>query len=229
MPTDSILLPTPSRLIALALLSGLCHGSASPSFLSRCNAQETVAESKSDAADKATQPVTIAGRTVGQYAQMLDSDNRVVRLRAVKSLGAFGESAGETLTAALVHDDRAVAYTAAVHLGRIGGKPLQSAVEPLIRMVENKESLALRMASAFALCRAGQMDQRLKVLTDTLTYPDRGTVCSAAELIGMLGTDAAAAIEPLETTAAKNDPAKRNGDYHMGGAALNALRKIRGE
>jgi hypothetical protein len=33
----------------------------------------------------------------------------------------------------------------------------------------------------------------------------------------------------LEKAFASNDPAKRNGDYHIGGAANNALRKIRGE
>ncbi len=172
---------------------------------------------------------TVAGRTVDQYAEQLSSENRVVRLRAIKSLGAFGEAAGDVLVSALENDDRAVVYTAAVHLGRIGNQPLKSAVEPLTALAENKDSLSLRMAASFALCRAGQIDKRLSVLADALSYPDRGTACSAAELIGMLGKDAAAAIEPLEKVFANNDPAKRNGDYHVGGAANNALRKIRGE
>ncbi|QDT13880.1 HEAT repeat domain-containing protein [Planctomycetes bacterium K23_9] len=171
----------------------------------------------------------VAGRTIDQYQELLGDENRVVRLRAVKSLGAFGKDAGQVLLSALAHDDRAVAYIAAVQLGRIGGDPLQAAVEPLTKLAENKDSLALRMAGSYALCCAGQMDQRLPILIDALSYPDRGTACSAAELIGMLGADAESAIEPLKKVHAANDPAKRNGDYHVGGAAMNALRKVRGE
>lgn len=196
---------------------------------SRCFAQQTATEPEAVATDDREAIDTVAGRTIEQYAELLGSDNRVVRLRAVKSLGAFGQQAGEVLKTALGHQDRAVAYTAAVHLGRIGGEPLKSAIEPLTELAENKDSLSLRMAGAFALCRAGQLDQRLSVLTGAITYPDRGTACSAAELIGMIGPDAKAAIGVLEKTQADNDPEKRNGDYHVGGAASNALRKIRGE
>jgi hypothetical protein len=191
-------------------------------------AQESAVETVTEKRITPTEE-TIAGRTVDQYAEQLASENRVVRLRAVKSLGAFGEAAGPALKSALTHDDRAVAYTAAVHLGRIRGEPLKLSVEELTQLAENKESLALRLAGAFALCRAGQIEKRLSVLIDALSYPDRGTACSAAELIGMLGNEAEAAIEPLEKVFAKNDPAKRNGDYHIGGAAKNAIRKIRGE
>ncbi len=211
----------------LSCLSWLCalalNFAVGLSQSAECFCQETVASQ--DAAD--SQVKTVAGRTIKQYAQELDSNHRVVRLRAVKSLGAFGEPAGDVLTSALKHSDPAVAYTAAVQLGRIGGKPLKSAIKPLTQLADNPTSLSLRMAGAFALCKAGQTDQRLAVLTDALSYPDRGTACSAAELIGMIGPDAKAAIEPLEQAFASNDPEKRNGDYHIGGAAKNALRKVR--
>lgn len=176
-----------------------------------------------------TAPVLIAGRSIADYQQQLDDTNRIVRLRAAKSLGAFGVGAGEALTMALDNKDRAVVYTAAVHLGRIGGEPLKAATEKLTALADNKDSLALRMAGSFALCKAGKIDERLGVLTDTLSYPDRGTACSAAELIGMLGADAKAAIKPLQAASEKHKPGTKRGDYHIGGAANNALRKIRGE
>ena len=60
---------------------------------------------------------TIAGRTVDDYATRLDDANRVVRLAAIHSLGAFGTSAAEPLTKSLDHDDPAVRYVGARHLG----------------------------------------------------------------------------------------------------------------
>ncbi|NND97994.1 MAG: HEAT repeat domain-containing protein [Pirellulaceae bacterium] len=171
----------------------------------------------------------VAGRTVEQYASELDDPNRVVRLRAVKSLGAFGPSAGDALQKALDHDDHAVQYTAAVHLGRIGGPPLNDATERLTELAKQKDSQAVRIAASYALCRGGQIDPYLSVLTDALSYPDRGTVCSTAELLGMLGATAKAAIDPLDAVYQTNKPGVKGGDYHIGGAANNALRKIRGK
>jgi HEAT repeat protein len=177
----------------------------------------------------AQQPTTIAGRTIADYTAQLDDDDRVVRLRAVKSLGAFGEAAGEALISALDHDDKAVQYTAAVHLGRIGGKPLQDAQGQLEQVAKDKDSLAVRMAASFALCRGGATEQYLPILIEGLQYPERGMVCGAAELLGMLGPAAAAAVEPLQQAYEQNRPGVKGGDYHIGGAAMNALRKIQGQ
>ncbi len=177
----------------------------------------------------AKDPTTIAGRTVDDYAAQLTDENRVVRLRAAKSLAAFGISAGDALSTALDSEDKAVQYTAAVALGRLGGKPLKAAKTRLKQMAKDKDSLAARVAASFALCRGGQLDQHLPTMIDALTYPERGMVCSTAELIGMLGPSAAAAVEPLEQLREQNRPGAKGGDYHIGGAAMNALRKIKGE
>ena len=72
-----------------------------------------------------------------------------------------------------------------------------------------------------------QRSEDLPLLVETLAYPERGTACSAAELIGRIGPDAAAAIAPLEAAYSKHRPGAKGGDYHIGGAALNALRKLR--
>ena len=173
--------------------------------------------------------LTIAGRSVEDYAVELNDENRVVRLRAARSLGAFGFTAGDTLRAALAHEDAAVRYIAAEHLGRIGGKPLEQAKSQLTKLAKDESSLAVQLAASFALCRAGLVDQHLPLLIETLRYPERGTACTAAELIGNIGPTAAAATRTLQEVHAKNRPGVKGGDYHIGGATSNALRKLRPE
>lgn len=172
-------------------------------------------------------PAEVAGRTVEQYAEALSDSDRVVRLRAAKSLGAFGAAAGGPLRKALVHDDPAVRYTAAAHLGRIAGEPLEAATERLQELAGDESSPAVQMAASFALCRSGKtaMQNHLPLLVERLDYPERAMACSAAMLIGDLGPAATAAIEPLQKTYDANRPGS-SGDYHLGGAAKNALRKI---
>ena len=66
-------------------------------------------------------------------------------------------------------------------------------------------------------------------MIETLDYPERGMACTAAYLIGEIGPYGKGATAALEQTFEKNRPVRKEGDYHLGGAALNALRKIRGE
>lgn len=172
-------------------------------------------------------PRAIAGRSMAEYAAEIDDPDRVVRLRAIKSLGAFGAAAGAVLRDALDHKDAAMRYTAAVHLGQIGGEPLQLADERLIELASEDRWHAVRMAASYALCESGKVSAHLQLLVDSLGYGERGMACSAAELIGRLGPDAKAAEPALETTYEKHRPGATGGDYHIGGAAMNALRKIR--
>ena len=172
-------------------------------------------------------PERIAGRSLIEYGEQLDDPDRVVRLRAVRSLGALGSQAGAALTKALDHDDPAVRYIAAESLGRAGGDSLQQATGQLESLAADPRSLAVQMASSFALCRGGNCQQHLPLLIKALKHPSRGIACSAAELIGQIGPLAAAAIEPLTLAFQNNRPGTRVGDYHLGGAAQNALRKVR--
>ncbi|MCG8649813.1 MAG: HEAT repeat domain-containing protein, partial [Pirellulales bacterium] len=132
-------------------------------------------------------PAEVSGRTIEQYTAKLNDDDRVVRLRALRSLAAFGEPAGQPMAGALDHQDAAMRYLAAVQLGQIGGKPLRLAAERLRQLADDKKSHAVRMAASYALCEAGQLDQHLPLLIESLSYPERGMACSAAELIGRLG------------------------------------------
>jgi hypothetical protein len=198
-----------------------------------------------DAGATSSSEKKIAGMTIADCRRDLGSENRVKRLRAIRTLGAFDDAAGESLRLALEHDDPAVRFLAATNLGRIGGESLAGSVLVLKQLVPEShrpqdettpadrdadlQPLAVRLAAAYALCESGLGDQYLSILTDAVSFPDRGTACSAADLIGRLGPDAAAATETLEAVFAENKPGVQGGDYHVGGAAMNALRKIRNE
>ena len=170
--------------------------------------------------------VELAGKTIEEYSQALDDSDRTVRLRAARSLTVMGQAAGATLIEALKSDDPAVRYIAAAGLGRIGGKSLEQSSDSLEALVVDSRSHAVQMAAAFALCRFGKTSEYHSVLVDAMSSPDRGTVCAAAELLAEIGPAAKEAIASLKKIHAKNEPGVKGGDYHIGGAAMNALRKI---
>ena len=178
------------------------------------------------AACEAEDPAEVAGRTLDQYVEMLDSPDRVVRLRAARSLAPFGKAAGDALTSSLDHEDAAMRYVAAESLGRIGGTPLELAVGRLCELAEDETSHAVRMAASFALCRNGLNRDHLPFLIESLDYPERGISCTAAYLIGEVGPSAKQAVPALNKTYEKNGTGVKGGDYHLGGSALNALRKL---
>lgn len=171
----------------------------------------------------------VAGRTVADYQAEIESDDRVVRLRALKSLGAFGPRAAAAIRGALEHDDPAMRYTAAVQLGSMGGEPLEESLDTLQRLAAEDRSHGVRMAASYALCAEGRLEAHLPMLIESLEYPERGMACSAAELLSQLGGDAVDAVPALQAAYEKHRPGAKGGDYHIGGAAMNALRKIRGE
>src|SRR5690606_7343110 len=127
-----------------------------------------------------------------------DDENRTVRCRGVRTLGGFEQHAVKPLAEALAHSDAAVRYLAAVQLGRIGGEGLQAATEELEKLVSDEQSKAVQMAAAFALCRAGKLDEHLDLLIERMKSGERAMACSAAALIGDLGPAAARAAAALE-------------------------------
>ena len=183
------------------------------------------------------QPQTVAGQTLESLTPQLSDSDRVIRLRAAHSLGSLAHLNKETgsenatftqvMIDALDHDDAAVQYIIAEQLGLIGGEALQKAKPKLEKLVTAKESLGSQMAASFALCRAGDPAVHLPLLIDALEHPERGVVCSAAALIGKIGPNAKDAIPALEAVVEKHRAGVKGGDYHRGGAAMNALRKIR--
>ena len=51
---------------------------------------------------------TVAGKSLKQWSADLQSENQTTRLRAAKTLGIFGESAGDVFNQMLDHDDVSV-------------------------------------------------------------------------------------------------------------------------
>jgi HEAT repeat protein len=170
--------------------------------------------------------VSVAGQTVDQVASQIANENRTIRLRAVKTLGVFGQPAGKALAAALGHEDAAVRYTAAIHLGNLRGDALTDALPQLSKLITEDSSQATQMAVAYALCRAGKLDVGLPVLLERLQRPSRAIATSAAELLGMIGPAASAALDQLQAVADANRPGG-SGDYHIGGATKAAITKIK--
>jgi len=182
-------------------------------------------------------PETVAGRTLSQYAAELQSENRPRRLRAVRSLGAFGRAAGPALVLALDASDPAIRYLAAIDLGRLSLTKLPGAERRLEELSASPgEPPAVAMAASFALAMgaaaAGTADpsrdslpRHLDPLVAAVQSPQPALALSAAELLGMLGPAAASAVPALEAVA-KQTESKPAGVYHVDRAARHALQKM---
>jgi len=170
---------------------------------------------------KSAGPERVAGRTLGEWtAELSKSQNEIARLRAVKTLGAFGEQAAAALTLALSDRSAAVRYWAASELGDQG--VARKTAIPALRKMMQEQFIGLRISAAYALCRFGNVKQGLPVLIEALKYPERGVANSAADFLARIGPPAVDAVDAL-TQAAKHQ------DYHVRGAAKEALRRIRGK
>lgn len=170
----------------------------------------------------------VAGRTLAEWNVDLSSSNEIVRLRAVKSLGPFGMSAAAVLQKCLSDESDAVQYWAADHLGSIGPKISKSKsrariVDSLEAIIQASPEKAVSMASAYALFKIDAKKEHLDLVIKRLSHVERGMACSAAEFLGKIGPPAKSALPELEKKY------KEHGDYHVRGACLNAIRKIKGK
>ncbi len=166
-------------------------------------------------------PDRVAGRTLGEWTGQLESRKRSRRLLAVLTLPSFGAAAVEPLARSLGHSDEAIRYWAASGLGDLAHK--SSRTKTVLATLENlakHKSIGLRASAAYALCRLGKAGSGLPVLIKALEHPQRGVACSAADFLARIGPPAVAAVEALQA-------AMMHKDYHVKGAAREALRRIR--
>ncbi len=162
----------------------------------------------------------IEGRGLESWVADLASDNRTTRLRSAKTLGLFGASAVPTLRGLLADHDPAARYWAAYHLADVA-EPSDELLRQLAELLDH-DSQGVRMAAAYAMVRLGD-PSRLDVLQEALASDERGTACTAGELLGRLGPAARDALDSLRATIARH---KNGGDYHVLGASQNAVRAI---
>ncbi len=177
-------------------------------------------------------PVTqVAGRALKAWTADLDSPNEFVRLRAAKSLLAFGKPAIPSLVKALGDKNVGVQYWAASHLGDLQTAPKEAV--KMLRQFESGKNDALAMVAAYALCQIEKPGDHIKLLMSRLEYPERGMACCAAEFLGRLGPKGKPAVAALEAAYHRNnrkpgEPGKATADYHIRGTSQNALRHILG-
>ena len=180
---------------------------------------------------QADAPQSVAGRSLQQWSADLDDPNEFVRLRAIRSLRAFGRPAIPAVVQALDDPHVGVQYWAASHLGDFATAP--RAAVAVLQSRRDGENEAVAMAAAYALCRIQGPDGNIDLLISRLQYPERGMACSAAEFLGRLGPAGKSAVPALEEAYRSNDkkpgsPGPATADYHIRGAAQNALRLILG-
>ncbi|MEM7560611.1 MAG: HEAT repeat domain-containing protein, partial [Planctomycetota bacterium] len=151
----------------------------------------------------------VAGRNLAGWKKDLSSDNRTVRLRAVKTLGAFDAEAVPTLTELLGDQDVAVQYWAASHLGNIGSAAKSSV--PALKGLFGSDSQPLRMAVSYALCSIEGVDEWSKPLLEGIDSKQREVGCTAADFLARLGPKAKSILGEVEAKHQEYLPNK--GDY----------------
>ena len=162
---------------------------------------------------------TVAGKSLKQWSADLQSENQTTRLRAAKTLGIFGESAGDVFNQMLDHDDVSVVYHAASHIG--DSRVKSDTVAGKLTKLLGHEHASVQVAAAYALCRIdGVKEKYAAVLNSALASKERGAACSAAEMYQRIGP--AASQHALAALKA----AQQNNDYHVKGAVINALRMV---
>ena len=174
----------------------------------------------------ASDELKVGGRTLDGWVKDLDSENEVVRLRAVKSLGPFGKAAIPALVKALSDKSDGVQYWAADHLGSVGSgvKKSQESEKTVSRLeMLAKKQKAISIAAAYALFQINNKQENLAILVKGLGHSERGMACSSAEFLGKIGPAAKSTLPALEKQF------KQHKDYHVRGACKNAIRKIKNE
>lgn len=176
---------------------------------------------------QADAPQSIAGRTLSQWTADLAHPNEFVRLRAAKTLRAFGRPAVPSLSRALSDRHAGVRYWAASHLGDFATASRETVSR--LKSLKSGEHPAVAMAAAYALCRVDSTDSHIELLIERLESSQRGTACCAAEFLGRLGSEGKPAVAALEAAFERHKRGVRGADYHVNGAAQNALRQILGQ
>ena len=169
-------------------------------------------------------PVEVAGRDMARWLEDLHREDPTVRLRAVKTLGLFGAPALPHLIPLLDHEDEAMGYWAADHLGNL--EEAASAALPALESARAEASPELRLAIDYALTRIRPGRPSLEALIAGLRTPRRSVACAAADFLGRIGPPARSVLHVLEEVREANTG---GGDYHIRGGVGNAIRLITGD
>lgn len=137
-------------------------------------------------------------RDLSSYAKVLQLPDESVRREAAKALAEIGEDAVALLLVALKDEDDDVRTPAAVALGEFGG---QSALEPLLEVLETDPKNAVRMVAAESLGKLGlpaAIEPLKKALEDRYLLVNIGAAIGLHQL-GVLGM-----VDELESILQQN-------------------------
>lgn len=165
----------------------------------------------------------VAGRTLEGWEVDLASKNPVVRHRAAKTIGIFGEEGVESLITMLDHSDPTVRYWAASSLGNLGTRAVSA--KPALEKIAQDESAPVQLAAAYALSSINDVDRWSAPLMAAIESKTRETACTAADFLARLGPKATTLLKKID--AKHQEYVKSNDDYHIRGSLENAVRAIR--
>lgn len=158
----------------------------------------------------------VAGRTLQQWRDELHDADVTKQRRAAESIGQFGALASDSFLTLLDHEDAAIRYVAASHIG--DHQTPKSAIGKLRQLIDGP-SRGVKIAAAYALCRLGEPESGLPVFESMLGTEERGLQCSAADFLCRIGSVAKPLLESLEK--------KREAtDYHVKNGYINAMKWI---
>ena len=147
-------------------------------------------------------PRTFQGRTADQWSERLKDEDRLVRLSAIKALGAL--VAVPELIDASEANDAAVRYWALVELRHAG--PQAKAALAHFRKRLSDPSPIVRVAAAGGMCDLGQIEEGLSVLAQLLGHPQETIRLAAVTVLEKIGPAARPVRDELE--AALSDSSK---------------------
>ena len=141
------------------------------------------------------------GKSLSDWAILLDGEDRHDRLSAVRAIGEAARrnpadaASTAVLRRALSHEDSAVRHWAVRSVGSLGDAA--SAFEQDLRARLADDAIDVRIWAAQALCRLGKPEEALPVLARALSDTNGGTRLHAAHALEALGEDARPVVEAL--------------------------------
>lgn len=164
------------------------------------------------------EPPNYAGRTVEQWAAMLDAPRQVERLRAANTLATLGPAGLPPLRDVLKHHDAAMRYWAARGYAEPDRATRQRYADTLAAMLTDP-SPVVRVTAAYGLRYTTKHDQAIAALIEGLNAERRGITNVAADHLAAIGPRAAAALPRLKELTA-------HGDEYIKRAATHAVEAI---
>jgi HEAT repeat protein len=143
----------------------------------------------------------VFGKSINEWIDEFNGNDRLARLRAIKSLGLVGKEAIPTLLDALKDPDASVAFWAGVSLGNLGEDTPET--RQALQWTLGRDEVSARLGAAGALCRLGHHQDALETVLAGMKDENEYARLYAAQILEMLAPGLEEVRQPLE--AARED------------------------